>query len=64
MVLPLAVGGYEIAVLITGSAGITFTLGDIVGRCLCQGRKNGEKKEDKKKQRREKGKCSVPNKRP
>jgi ferric-chelate reductase len=39
-------GGYETAVLIAGGAGITFTLGlldDIVGRCVRQGRKNGER---------------------
>jgi predicted ferric reductase len=39
-------GEYETAVLIAGGAGITFTLGlldDIVGRCVRQGRKNGER---------------------
>jgi ferric-chelate reductase len=39
-------GEYETAILIAGGAGITFTLGlldDIVGRCVRQGRKNGER---------------------
>ena len=39
-------GQYETAVLIAGGSGITFTLGlldDIVGRCVKQGRKNGER---------------------
>jgi len=38
-------GEYESAFLIAGGSGITFTLGlldDIVGRCIKQGRKNGE----------------------
>jgi len=39
-------GEYETAVLIAGGAGISFTLGlldDIVGRCVRQGRKSGER---------------------
>jgi len=39
-------GQYETAVLIAGGSGITFTLGlldDIVGRCVRQGRKHGER---------------------
>lgn len=42
----LDLGEYETVVLITGGAGITFTLGlldDIVGQCVRQGRKNGER---------------------
>jgi len=38
-------GNYETALLFAGGTGITFTLGildDIVGRCVRQGRKNGE----------------------
>lgn len=38
-------GDYETALLFAGGSGITFTLGvldDIVGRCVKQGRKNGE----------------------
>ena len=39
-------GVYETALLIAGGAGVTFTLGlldDIVGRCVRQRRKNGER---------------------